>query len=60
MAFKPGVAVPPFVKSAAAPAAPKAPAAKKKPAGKKKSPAAGPQASAIMGQMLNGPGGSAC
>jgi hypothetical protein len=50
MAFKAGAGAPPFVKSAAAPVAPKA----KKP-GKKK-PAAGPQASAMMQQMLNGPG----
>lgn len=56
MAFKPGVAVPPFVKSATAPVAPNVPAAKKK-MGKKK-PAASPQASAIMQQMMDGPPGS--
>ncbi len=55
MAFKPTVAVPPFVKSAAAPVAPQVPAAKKKP-GKKKM--GGPQTNAIMQQMLNGPAGS--
>jgi hypothetical protein len=52
MAFK--AAVPPFVKSAAAPVAPNVPAAKKKPG--KKRQAAGPQASAIMQQMMDGPG----
>lgn len=56
MAFKPGAAAPPFVKSAAAPVAPKVPPGKKKP-GKKKT-AAGPQASAIMQSMMDGPPGS--